>query len=174
MQRTSYRTMECPIARGLEEVGEWWSILILRDAFHGLTRFDEFQKSLGVAPNILARRLKALVTNGLLAKRRYQERPPRDEYVLTGKARDFQPVLLSLLAWGNRHLRGPRGPAVLITDRQTGKAVDPVLVDRRTMKLLGPGTVRLAAGPGAGSEIRRRVARINGDDHPNKRGGFTT
>src|SRR6185437_16274240 len=81
MRRKSFATMQCPIARGLERVGEWWSILILRDAFHGLTRFDQFQKSLDIAPNMLTRRLNALVESGLLERRLYSERPPRDEYV---------------------------------------------------------------------------------------------
>jgi DNA-binding HxlR family transcriptional regulator len=76
MQRKSFDQMPCPIARSLEHVGEWWSILILRDALHGLTRFDQFQKSLGIAPNMLARRLNALVAAGLLERRRYSERPP--------------------------------------------------------------------------------------------------
>ena len=80
MQRKSLDRMPCPIARSLERVGEWWSILILRDALHGLRRFDEFQKSLGIAPNMLTRRLNALVDAGLLERRRYSERPPRDEY----------------------------------------------------------------------------------------------
>ena len=80
MRRKSFGNMQCPIARSLERVGEWWSILILRDAFYGLTRFDEFQKSLGIAPNMLTRRLNALVEAGLLERRRYSERPPRDEY----------------------------------------------------------------------------------------------
>ena len=104
MRRKSFGTMQCPIARGLERVGEWWSILILRDASYGLTRFDEFQKSLGIAPNMLARRLDALVEAGLLQRRRYSERPPRDEYLLTERGRDFRPVLLAFMAWGNRHL----------------------------------------------------------------------
>src|SRR5215472_2171226 len=103
MRRKSFGNMQCPIARSLERVGEWWSILILRDAFHGLTRFDEFQENLGIAPNMLARRLKSLVEAGLLERRRYSERPPRDEYVLTQAGRDFRPVLWALLAWGNRH-----------------------------------------------------------------------
>ena len=81
MQRKSFGDMTCPIARGLERVGEWWSMLILRDAFAGMTRFDEFQNSLGIAPNMLTRRLRRLVEAGLLERRRYSERPPRDEYV---------------------------------------------------------------------------------------------
>src|SRR5829696_336243 len=128
MQRKSFDKMQCPIARSLERVGEWWSILILRDALHGLTRFDEFQKSLGIAPNMLTRRLNALIDSGLLERRRYNERPPRDEYVLTEKGRDFRPVMLSLLAWGNRHF-APEGASVVLVNRKTGEAVDPILAD---------------------------------------------
>ena len=85
MQRKSFGRMPCPIARSLEHVGEWWSILVLRDALHGLKRFDQFRKSLGIAPNVLARRLSCLVEAGLLERRRYSERPPRDEYVPTAR-----------------------------------------------------------------------------------------
>src|SRR5205807_5668213 len=131
MQRKSFGNMQCPVARSLERVGEWWSILILRDALRGLTRFDQFQSNLGIAPNMLARRLAALVDAGLLERRRYSERPPRDEYVLTARGRDFRPVLLSLMAWGNRHF-APEGPSVLLVDAKTGAAVEPILVDRAT------------------------------------------
>src|SRR5499426_398833 len=103
MQRKSFGQMVCPIARSLERVGEWWSILILRDALHGLTRFDEFQQSLGIAPNMLTRRLAALVKAGLLERRRYSQHPPRYEYVPTERGRDFRPVLIALLAWGNKY-----------------------------------------------------------------------
>jgi DNA-binding HxlR family transcriptional regulator len=127
MQRTSFGDMPCPIARSLEHVGEWWSILILREAFNGRTRFDEFRD----APNMLTRRLKALVAAGLLERRRYCERPPRDEYVLTERGRDFRPVLLSLMTWGNRHF-APEGPRVQIVNAETGEPADPVLVDRAT------------------------------------------
>ena len=107
MQRTSFADMPCPIARSLERVGEWWSLLILRDAFGGITRFDDFRNSLGIAPNMLSRRLAALVEAGLLEKRRYSERPPRDEYVLSDRGRDFQPVLAELAAFGVRHYVAP-------------------------------------------------------------------
>src|SRR5271163_2427100 len=103
MRRKSFDDMQCPIARALDRVGEWWSILILRDAFHGLTRFDQFQKSLGIAPNMLTRRLNGLVESGLLERRLYSERPPREEYVLTPRGRDFRTVLWTLVAWGNKH-----------------------------------------------------------------------
>src|SRR5688500_8413341 len=102
MQRKSFGEMSCPIARSLERVGEWWSMLILRDALAGVTRFDAFQQSLGIAPNMLTRRLAALVEAGMLERRRYSGRPVRHEYVLTPKGRDFAPVLVALLAYGNR------------------------------------------------------------------------
>src|SRR5664279_638258 len=100
MQRTSFAAMPCPIARSLEQVGEWWSMLILRDAFAGKKRFDEFEQSLGIAPNTLARRLAALVEAGMLERSRYSERPPRDEYLLTERGRDFRGVRVALLAFG--------------------------------------------------------------------------
>ena len=157
MQRTSFGNMHCPIARSLDRVGEWWSILILRDAFHGLTRFDEFQKSLGVAPNMLSRRLNALVEAGLLERRRYQERPPRHEYALTARGRDFHPVLLALLAWGNRHF-APEGASVQIARADTGAPVEPVVVDRATgQRIAGPDYV-VVPGPGADEGVRRRLA----------------
>ena len=157
MQRKSFGDMPCPIARSLERVGEWWSILILRDAFHGLTRFDQFQKSLEIAPNMLTRRLNTLVESGLLERRRYSERPPRDDYVLTEMGRDFRPVLWSILAFGNKHF-APEGPAVQIVDSTTGEVADPILVDRATGRPLTEATHRPAAGPAADDRVRRRYA----------------
>lgn len=155
MQRKSFGTMSCPIARSLERVGEWWSILILRDAFLGVTQFDQFQKSLGIAPNMLTRRLNALVENGLLERRLYQQHPPRHEYVLTGRGRDFRPVLWALLAWGNKHF-APEGPSVIVVDRETGRPADPVLVDRVTGKEMTAEKFRSAPGPAADQRQRIR------------------
>jgi DNA-binding HxlR family transcriptional regulator len=157
MQRTSFGTMQCPIARSLERVGEWWSILILRDAFHGLTRFDQFQKSLEIAPNMLTRRLNALVESGLLERRRYSERPPRDEYVLTPRGRDFRPVLWALLAWGNKHF-APEGASVVLVDAETGAQADPVMIDRVSGRPLAEPAFRSAAGPAADESTKRRQA----------------
>jgi DNA-binding HxlR family transcriptional regulator len=155
MQRKTFGNMQCPIARSLERVGEWWSILILRDAFHGLTRFDQFQKSLDIAPNMLTRRLSTLVESGLLERRRYHERPPRYEYVLTERGRDFRPVLWALLSWGNKHF-APEGKSVVIVDRDTGAEADPVLVDRASGRPLSEPEFRSAAGPAADERTRRR------------------
>ncbi|HEY1933556.1 MAG TPA: helix-turn-helix domain-containing protein [Acetobacteraceae bacterium] len=155
MQRKSFGNMSCPIARSLERVGEWWSILILRDAFQGLTRFDQFQESLGIAPNMLTRRLSALVDSGLLERRLYQEHPPRHEYVLTDRGRDFRPVLWSLLAWGNRHF-ATEGSSVIVIDKETGRPADPVLVDRASGKVMTSDTFRSAPGPAADARQRAR------------------
>ncbi|BBK38005.1 transcriptional regulator [Allostella sp. ATCC 35155] len=157
MQRKSFAGMQCPIARSLERVGEWWSILILRDAFHGLTRFDQFQKSLPIATNMLTRRLNALVEAGLLERRRYSERPPRDEYLLTDLGRDFRPVLIALMAWGNRHF-AEEGVASQLVDIESGRPADPVMLDRASGRPIDDHHFRFAAGPAAGEGVRRRVA----------------
>ncbi|HTI86662.1 MAG TPA: helix-turn-helix domain-containing protein [Alphaproteobacteria bacterium] len=155
MKRKSFGNMQCPIARSLERVGEWWSILILRDAFNGLSRFDQFQKSLGIAPNMLTRRLAGLVESGLIERRRYSAHPPRDEYVLTERGRDFRPVLWSLLAWGNKHF-APEGPSVVVVDSVTGTVADPVLVDRTSGRVLAAPDFKPAPGPAADAKTRLR------------------
>jgi DNA-binding HxlR family transcriptional regulator len=157
MERTKFSEMSCPVARSLDRVGEWWTILILRDAFHGLTRFDQFQKSLGIAPNMLTRRLASLVEDGLLERRRYQEHPPREDYVLTGRGRDFRPVLIALMDWGNKHF-APEGAASLLVDAETGLAAEPMLVDRATGRELDETRFTFAAGPAADENVLKRMA----------------
>ena len=159
MQRKHLDSMPCPIARSLERVGEWWSMLIMRDALHGMTRFDEFQSSLGIAPNMLTRRLNSLVEAGLLDRRRYSEHPPRHEYVPTARGRDFRPVLIALLAWGNKHF-APEGASVQLVDTATGAAVDPIMVDSATGRPIKAPEYAFAAGPAAPERTRRRYASI--------------
>jgi DNA-binding HxlR family transcriptional regulator len=159
MQRKSFGKMACPIARSLERVGEWWSILIIRDALHGFTRFDEFQKSLNIAPNMLTRRLSALVDAGLLQRRRYSQRPPRYEYILTEMGRDFRPVIVAMFVWGNRHF-APEGAHVLLVDKKTQAAADPVLVDRRSGRPLNERDFVFSVGPAASERTRRRYGVI--------------
>lgn len=165
MQRTSFKNMECPAARSLECVGEWWSILILRDAFHGLSRFDEFQSSLGIAPNILTRRLKHLTQNGLLERRMYNPRPQRYEYVLTDKGRDFFPVLVAMLDWGNKHL-SPEGVSVQLADRCSGNLVEPVLLDRHSLSPITAESVVLQPGPAASANMHERAAYSKSKSEP--------
>jgi DNA-binding HxlR family transcriptional regulator len=141
----------------VERIGEWWSILIMRDALHGYRRFDEFQQSLGIAPNMLTRRLNSLVDAGLLQRRRYSERPPRYEYVPTERGRDFRGVLVALLAWGNRHF-APEGASVEIVNTKTGAAAEPIIVDRTTLLPIAAPDFRFVAGPAAPERTRRRYA----------------
>jgi DNA-binding HxlR family transcriptional regulator len=158
MHRKSFLKMHCPIARSLERVGEWWSMLILRDALHGYTRFDEFRESLGVAPNILTTRLAKLVEAGFLQRRQYSDKPPRFEYVPTQRARDFRPVLLSLMAFGNRHF-APEGAMVEVVNTKTGKPADIAVFDRVTGLAVEAPDYAMVPGPAANARIRARYAR---------------
>jgi DNA-binding HxlR family transcriptional regulator len=157
MQRKSFSDMSCPIARSLERVGEWWSILVLREAFLGATRFDQFQSHLDIAPNILTRRLGKLVESGLLERRQYSSHPPRFEYLLTERGRDFRPVLWMLLAWGNRHF-APEGPSVVIVDSKSGELAEPLVIDRRSGRALLSPEFRTIPGPAADEHTRQRYA----------------
>ncbi|HEN3632001.1 TPA: helix-turn-helix transcriptional regulator [Yersinia enterocolitica] len=157
MQRTRLQDMPCPVARSLERVGEWWSILIIRDAFQGLTRFDEFQQSLQLSPTILTRRLKYLVESGILEKQLYQARPARYEYLLTARGNDFFPVIAALFHWGNQHF-APDGPAVILTERRTGTPVDPILLNNTTRQPIRAEDVTIAAGSVRSDIINKRLA----------------
>jgi DNA-binding HxlR family transcriptional regulator len=110
MRRKSFEEMRCPIARGLDLVGEGWSMLILRDALRGKRRFEEFQKGLPITPTTLTRKLDDLVRAGMLERRRYSEHPPRDEYVPTSQGEDFRPVLRALYSWGEKHAPPQKKP----------------------------------------------------------------
>ncbi|MGO4809044.1 winged helix-turn-helix transcriptional regulator [Cupriavidus sp. 2MCAB6] len=156
MQKKPLDNAPCPIARSLARVGEPWSILILREAFYGASRFDDFQKQLGIAPNMLARRLETLVREDLLERRQYCERPPRFEYLLTARGREFRPVMLVLLAWGNRHF-SPEGESVQLVDRHTGATVTPVLVDAATGHPITEADHMVVPGPAASERLRAKL-----------------
>ncbi|MGA0601724.1 winged helix-turn-helix transcriptional regulator [Caulobacter sp. KR2-114] len=128
MGRTADYSKEiCSVAGALSVVGDPWTLIILRDAFAGVRRFDEWQSRLGVARNVLAARLKSLVAFGVMETRLYSERPPRHEYILTRKGQDLLPVLLTLKAWGDRYVYGACGaPAVL--KHSCGADLEPRLV----------------------------------------------
>lgn len=145
MDNEKFSQGPCPVARALTRVGDAWSMMILRDAGLGITRFDQFRASLGIAPNILTRRLAALVEHGLLEKRRYCEQPPRDEYVLTAKGRDFLPILLAIGAWGRQHCEAPATSSTIDTDTQ--KPVEPLVIDRLSGRPLAEMKLKLAPPP---------------------------
>lgn len=159
MKKISFESTPCPIARSLGRVGEWWSILILRDAFHGLSKFDEFQQSLGLSPTLLTRRLKFLVESGILHKQQYQARPVRYEYLLTERGKDFFPVLVTLFHWGNTHLAYD-GIAAELVDRRSGKPIQPQLIDTMTQQPVTLQHVTLAPGPAAGEGMSLRASRM--------------
>jgi DNA-binding HxlR family transcriptional regulator len=120
----TYDNQVCSIARTLESIGDRWTMLVIRDAFLGVRRFEDFQRDLGVARNVLADRLARLVEDGILERRRYQEKPKRFEYRLTEKGLDLWPVLVSLMKWGDRHAVAAGGPPTLILHRDCGGVVD--------------------------------------------------
>lgn len=149
MQRTSFAEMACSVARTLDVVGEWWTPLILRDAFLGNTRFDEFQASLGIARNVLAARLQGLVEQGVLERRRYQEHPERFEYLLTEAGRDLFPIISALIAWGDRWRPGEQGPPLLLVHAPCGQAMTAVPTCSACGEVLRLEDIRPQPGPGA-------------------------
>lgn len=128
MKRTSLGHMQCPIAQTLDVVGDPWTMLIVRDAVFGTTRFDDFRRSLEIPRATLASRLHTLVEHGVMERRMYQERPERHEYVLTDKGRDLRRVMVSMLQWGDAWSSLPEPPVTLV-DADTGAEIEPVYVD---------------------------------------------
>ncbi len=133
MRRTRFEDAPCPIARTTDLMGDWWTPMVMREAFVGRRRFDEFQKALSVSRGVLAKRLSRLVDEGLLEKRAYEARPPRFEYILTEKGRAFYSVLAAMWRFGEDWLweEGSESPLQLF-DRDTGEPVAPRVVNERT------------------------------------------
>ena len=140
--------MSCSVAQCLEVVGEWWTMLIVRDAFLGIRRFDDFQSRTGIARNVLAARLEHLVDNGVLERRQYQDRPPRHEYVLTEKGRDLWQVLTAMREWGDRWA-APEGPPVELVHRACDHVTHTAVVCDHCGEPLDARSVRAVPGPGA-------------------------
>ncbi len=164
MRRKSFADMRCALAGALDQVGEWWSLLIVRDAALGLERFDEFQRSLGIPPNTLTARLNRLVDAGVLTRVRYQDNPPRDAYRLTAKGRGLLPVVLALIQWGDRwEAHGAEGPPVEFRRRDSDTPVKVALIDAETGEALTPGLIRVVPGPGADDITRWRLETGNGN-----------
>ncbi|MGE8561602.1 MAG: winged helix-turn-helix transcriptional regulator [Acinetobacter sp.] len=133
----------CPIARSLSVLGDAWSMLILRDAHAGFTRFDQFRKSLGIAPTMLTKRLATLVEENLLEKRQYSEHPPREEYLLTQAGKDFLPVLFVIGAWGRKHkpYENPEKMPIFL-DTENGTEIKPIVIDQETGAKIGTRAIR--------------------------------
>jgi DNA-binding HxlR family transcriptional regulator len=160
MLGNTYENQVCSLAGALDVIGERWSLLILRDIFLGLRRFDEIQADLGVARNVLQARLARLTEQGVLERRRYREHPPRYEYRLTEKGLDLWPAMVALMQWGNRYA-APDGPPVLLEHRGCGGSVDEHRICASCGERLSVRDVRALPGPGAHDDhpLQRRLSR---------------
>jgi DNA-binding HxlR family transcriptional regulator len=148
MEHKSFSDMHCSVAQCLEVVGEWWSLLIVRDAFLGVRRFDDFQSRLGISRNILNQRLVRLVETGVLIKAPYSERPPRFEYRLTDKGRDLWPVITTMRQWGDKYA-APNGAPLEVIHEECGQISEAQLVCSACGEAIGPRDVEAIPGPGA-------------------------
>jgi DNA-binding HxlR family transcriptional regulator len=155
MRRTSFGNWPCAIARATDLLGDWWTPLVLREAFFGSRRFDEFQRNLGIGRNVLAQRLTRLVDEGLMRREPYQERPPRHEYVLTDMGRDFFPVLAAILRWGDTWLAGEAGPEVVLRHRACGHETHAEVTCAECGEPLAIADVEVLAGPGLPPKLAR-------------------
>ncbi len=149
MKRTPFDSWPCSIARTVDLVGDWWTPVVLREAYFGTKRFEDFQRHLQIGRNILTQRLGRLVDEGLLDKVPYHERPLRHEYVLTEKGRDFFPVLAAMVRWGDRWLAGDKGPPVLLVHTTCGHETSAEVVCAVCGEPLVLGQVRARLGPGS-------------------------
>jgi DNA-binding HxlR family transcriptional regulator len=148
MQRTSFQEMNCSVAQCLEVVGEWWSMLIVRDAFLGVTRFDDFQERLGISRNILNSRLGHLVDQGVLERVAYSTHPPRYDYRLTTKGKDLWPVLTAMRQWGDRWA-APSGPPLELVHKACGSLAEVVTTCSACGEKVSARDMVAVAGPGA-------------------------
>jgi DNA-binding HxlR family transcriptional regulator len=147
VERKSFADMHCSVAQCLEVVGEWWSMLIIRDAFLGVTRFDDFQQRLGIARNILNQRLTRLVEQGVLDKFAYSDHPLRYDYRLTVKGRDLWPIITAMRQWGDKYA-APDGPPLKVKHKKCGKISQAVMTCSACGEPLTARDVRAVAGPG--------------------------
>lgn len=167
--RTDFAQERCPVARAMAVLGERWAILILREAFYGTTRFDAFERALGIAPNILAARLRALVEHGVLRKVAVEGGRPggRTEYRLTDKGRDAYPTFLALKQWGDRWMAppedAPAGPVIEVVERRTGHPVEVAIVPAGTVPPMTVRDVLALPGPGATPALRERLGTMHKD-----------
>lgn len=122
----------CPVARGLSVIGDRWTLMVLRDCFLGIRRFEAMQARLGITRHVLADRLRKLEADGVLRREPYQERPTRHEYRLTEKGKALYPVLVALIAWAEDHVPPAGDSAITLVSRETGDRIEPVLIDARS------------------------------------------
>jgi DNA-binding HxlR family transcriptional regulator len=154
VKRTSFAKWPCSIARTVDLVGDGWTPVVLREAFYGTTRFDDFERVLGISRNVLTQRLASLVEAGLLEREAYQQNPPRYDYVLTEKGREFFPVLAAMMAWGDRWLAPSDGPPVLFRHTSCGHDTQAEVVCAHCREPLELDDVQPRLGPGFPERLR--------------------
>ncbi|GAC1419507.1 MAG: helix-turn-helix domain-containing protein [Actinomycetota bacterium] len=148
------RVESCSVARTLEIIGERWTMLVIREAFFGIRRFDDIQRNIGLARNILAARLRTLVDAGIMQRSKYQDRPARYEYRLTQKGIDLYPALLALLQWGDKYTAGNKGPSVVLKHKSCSKHSAPYLVCSECEEPITARDMIPLPGPGAAKRKR--------------------
>jgi len=154
MRRTSFDDANCAIARSLDVLGDWWTLLIVRDAFFGVRRFADFQRSLGISKNVLSDRLRALVEHGVLDRVDVGEHGERFEYTLTPKGEALLPVLTTLREWGDAWIFGEGNEPLVMTDRATGRPLALTTVRDADGNPLSRRDIRARSGPGADPRTR--------------------
>ena len=157
MTRNKLDALNCSIANALDLIGEWWTILILREAFFGTRRFEDFQQHLGIARNILTARLRKLCDSGVLERVPIKAGAKRHEYKLTQMGRDLQPTLVALTQWGGRWLHQDNGAPVKFVERATGEQIAEVSVQTKDGRKLEPREMAMIPGPGATEETKERL-----------------
>lgn len=156
MKNDAFPSQTCSVARALEIVGEWWTLLIVREAFFGVRRFSEFERNLGIAKNVLSERLSKLVASGLMERIDMPGRGNPRDYNLTDRGRDLLPIVVALMQWGDRWIVGPERSPIRVLDRETGEEIAQMRVTAASGRPLSLEDVSVAPGPGADEAIRRR------------------
>jgi DNA-binding HxlR family transcriptional regulator len=152
MRKASFADMNCSIAQSLEIIGEWWTLLILRDSFLGIRRFDDFVERLGIARNVLANRLDTLVEAGVLERRPYDEARGRYDYLLTDKGRALWPVMIALRQWRDEWILGAGNEPLLLEHRDHGHQATAEMTCNVCGEKLDARSVRAVPGPGVNAE----------------------
>jgi DNA-binding HxlR family transcriptional regulator len=159
MRNAVFQSQVCSVARALEIIGEWWTLLIVREAFFGTKRFSDFEKNLGVAKNVLSDRLSKLVEAGVMQRSPVTGRGNPQDYTLTDKGRDLFPVVIALMQWGDRWINGPGRAPIRVLERETGEEISQIQVRATGGKALSLRDAIVVPGPGANDAIVRRFGR---------------
>ena len=158
MYRKRFDEMNCAVAQALEQIGDWWTLLLVREAFYGTTTFSGFLERLGIAKNILTERLKRLVELGIIHREQSKPGVERYTYHLTDKGRDLLPVLVALMQWGDKWVFNDRREPIRILDSVTHRPIGKVSVTAADGRPLGIGDLRFRPGPGANRQTHERFA----------------